>query len=314
MTTSPNSGSRAVPHRLRTGDRVRFVSPASTPDRQEVERGVQLLSSWGLSVEVADHAFDTYGSYLAGRDEDRISDLNDALRDPGVRAILATTGGKGAYRVAHALDFDAASHDPKPFVGFSETTIIHLALWMHCNLAGFHGPHMGWSDYNGVSSAESLRCSLMEPAPMTINRDPGELTAKVAVGGTATGALIGGNLDMIRTSIGWACPSFDGAILFVEAVDMPIGAIDRTFTQLINSGLLNGLKGVAIGQFIRSGEEEPGKWSAVDVLYDRLAPLGVPVLGGLPIGHGPKQPTVPLGTTARIDAAAGTLTIAPGVS
>lgn len=69
----------------------------------------------------------------------------------------------------------------------------------------------------------------------------------------------------------------------------------------------------AVGQFIRSAEEKPGTWSVVDVLHDQLAPLGVPVLGGLPIGHGPYPATVPLGTVATLDTTTRTLTIEPGV-
>lgn len=124
---------------------------------------------------------------------------------------------------------------------------------------------------------------------------------------------MGGNLHTIGRSVGWACPSFDGAILLIEDVDKHIGALDRTLTQLLESGCLEGLRGVAVGQFIRAAEEQPGKWSIVDLLYDRLGPLGVPVLGGLPIGHGAHPPTVPLGTTATLDTAPRTLAVEPGV-
>ena len=117
-----------------------------------------MLGSWGLVVEIARHAFDAHGHYLAGRDEDRLADLNDALRDPGVRAIVATCGGKGAYRIADGLDFAAARADPKPLVGFSETTILHLALWQRCRVGGLHGPHAAWVDaFNGEEAAASLR-------------------------------------------------------------------------------------------------------------------------------------------------------------
>src|SRR5262249_61831838 len=119
---------------------------------------------------------------------------------------------------------------------------------------------------------------------------------------------------MIGRSVGWACPSFAGAILLIEAVDMFIGQIDSTLTQLKRSGCLDGLRGVAIGQFIRSAEPKPGKWSAIDVLYDQLQELGVPVLGGLPIGHGPDALTVPIGTLATLDTKARALTIEPGVT
>jgi muramoyltetrapeptide carboxypeptidase len=78
--------------------------------------------------------------------------------------------------------------------------------------------------------------------------------------------------------------------------------------------VLDGLCGVAIGQFIRCAEPKPGKWSIVDVLRDRLVPLGIPILGGLPIGHGPDPHTVPLGAAATLDAAAGTLTVQTGAA
>jgi muramoyltetrapeptide carboxypeptidase len=313
---SVNANQCAVlkPPKLKAGDRVKFVSPASTPTRAGVKRGAEILATWGLRVEIGSHVFDTSGHYLAGRDEDRLSDINEALRDPGIRAIFATAGGKGAYRIADGLDFDAARADPKPLIGFSEITILHLTLWDRCRLVGLHGPHVGWNDeHYGDVAAEHLRRALMEPAPITLHQDTRELTAKVLIDGTATGTLLGGNLEMIGTAIGWACPSFAGAILLIEDVDKHIGGIDRTITQLLKSGRLNGVKGVAVGQFIRSAEEKPGKWSVIDLLKDQLAPLSVPVLGGLPIGHGPDPVTVPIGTLATLDTTTRTLTIEPGV-
>ena len=234
------NGAALLPPRLRTGDRVRLVSPASPPEREHLARGAGILSGWGLNVEVGRHAFDSFGHYLAGRDEDRLADLNDALRDPGVRAILSTRGGKGAYRIASGLDFAAARRDPKPLVGFSEVTYLHLALWRRCRLVGFHGPLPGGSRRHGDEAAEALRQALMKPVPVTFHPDPDELTAKVLVDGRATGFLMGGNLDTIGRSVGWACPSFDGAILLIEDVDKHIGAMDRTLTQLLESGSLDG--------------------------------------------------------------------------
>jgi muramoyltetrapeptide carboxypeptidase len=83
---------------------VRIVSPASPPSRDGVARGVELLTSWGLRAELGEHVFDQWG-YMAGTDEDRTADLNAAFRDPGVRAIIATGGGKGAYRIVDDLDY-----------------------------------------------------------------------------------------------------------------------------------------------------------------------------------------------------------------
>src|SRR5689334_936601 len=100
--------------RLRPGDRVRLLSPASLPDPDKLAAGIRLLESWKLRPEIGRHALDRHGHFLAGTDDNRLADWNDALRDPGVRAIFTTRGGKGSYRIAHALDFAAARRDPKP--------------------------------------------------------------------------------------------------------------------------------------------------------------------------------------------------------
>ena len=128
-------------------------------------------------------------------------------------------------------------------------------------------------DHLQCYAAERLRRALMEPEQVIIHRDPREITAKVMIEGTASGILMGGNLNVIGRGVGWACPSFAGSILLIEAIDTYIGQIDATLTQLRRAGCLDGLKGVAVGQFIRSAEPKPGKWSVIDVLYGQLGEL-----------------------------------------
>ena len=115
------------PPHLKSEDKVRFISPAGTPDREEVQRRARIIKAWGLKVDFGEHAFKTL-SYLAGTDEERLSDLNSALRDPEVRGVFTTRGGKGSYRIADGIDFDAARQDPKFLIGFSDITILHLSL------------------------------------------------------------------------------------------------------------------------------------------------------------------------------------------
>ncbi len=131
-----------VPPKLRIGDKIRFVSPASTPDEREVLARAKILEDWGIKVDSGQHAFNKNG-YLAGTDDERLADFNDALRDPEVRAIFATRGGKGSYRIADRLDFEAVKRDPKYLVGFSDITVLHLSLYRQCRLVGLHGALMG---------------------------------------------------------------------------------------------------------------------------------------------------------------------------
>lgn len=176
-----------------------------------------------------------------------------------------------------------------------------------------HGPFAAWDDYYGPVAAESMHRALMSPNALTLRRRPGDLSAQVMVQGRAESILLGGSLSSIAMTVGWCCPSFDGAILLIEGWDAHAGAIDRALTQIRRSGVLEGVVGVAVGEFVHSPGHRAGKWSCIDLLYDHLGGLGVPVLGGLPIGHGPSPPTVALGTRAVLDTEASTLVVDPGV-
>lgn len=305
-----------LPPKLNVGDRVRLVSPASTPTHEGVERCMEIMQSWGLRPELGKHAFEEYG-YLAGKDADRLADLNEAIRDPGIRAIIATRGGKGAYRIAGDLDFAAMRRNPKLYVGFSENTIIELALWKHCLTTSIHGGIVSWNvQTQATDTVEELRSMLMTTNPVVLHARASEPTAALSTAGTASGFLMGGNQDMIATAAGWALPSLSGAILLLEDVDKRLGFIDRQLTMLQNAGYLAGVRGVAVGRYYLCGPDQTtqGNWSAIDVLQDRLQRLGVPILGGLALGHGENTQAVPLGTPAVIDVKAGTLTVEAAVS
>ncbi|MGW4369463.1 S66 peptidase family protein [Nocardia takedensis] len=292
--------------RLRPGDRVRLVSPASYPDDPHtIEDLTRLLSGWGLRVEVGAHALARYG-YMAGRDEDRLADLDAAYRDPDVRAVLTTRGGAGAYRLLDGLDYAALRADPKPLLGFSDITYLHLAIWRHCRVPGIHGCLVG--DH----AVETTRRLLMSSEPAVLHRNPDLQSVGAEVPGRAEGVLMGGSLQALAGMVGAGLPDLDGAILLIEAErQVGIGQIDRRLTQLGASGALDGVRGVALGRFPGFEDYTDRGWNLVNVLRDRLSPLGVPVLGGLELGHGPDPRSVALGVTAELDTVRGTLTLAP---
>ena len=301
----------SLPERLKVGDKVRFLSPASTPDRDGIMVRKAILESWGLRVDFGTHAFDQVG-YLAGTDEQRLSDFNAALHDPDVRAIVATRGGKGSYRIADRIDFGALMRDPKIIVGFSDITAIELSIYHHCGAASIHGNLFGGAkEVIAEQTRLSLKSCLMSDNETVVKARETEPTAKLTTDGQATGPVIGGNLQMISTLAGWGLPSFAGAILLLEDVEKFPGQIDRMLVQLIKSGIFDGLAGIAIGQFAYC--RDTGAMNVIDVLRDHLAPLGIPILGGLPLGHGDAPVAVPHGTMARLDADSGILAVTPAV-
>lgn len=292
---------------LRPGDLVRLLSPASYPDEGWFLASTSILTDWGLTVDAGKHALDKRG-YMAGHDRDRLEDLNAAYHDPEVRAIVTTRGGAGAYRILDGLDSDAVRRDPKPLVGFSDITYLHLALWQQARMPGVHGC------IAGPRAASSVRQLLMTDRPSVLHRDDRTHTAALSTSGQATGFLMGGNLMAVTTLVGAGLPDLDGAILLIESERPPglgLGFIDRQLTQLLRSGALQGVRAIALGRFPGYEDFSDRGWTLLDVLADRVAGLGIPVLGGLELGHGSDPLATLLGTRARLDADAGTLVVQP---
>jgi muramoyltetrapeptide carboxypeptidase len=294
-----------TPPPLQAGDKVRFVSPASSPDKDLVLQQTRILEAWGLKVDFGEYTFKRGPtSWLAGTDEERLADLNSAFSDPEVRAVFATRGGKGSYRIADGIDFDVVHRDPKFLIGFSDISILHLSLWRHCRVIGVHGGLYNAVGPIGGENEEALRHVLMTTEPIIIRAREDEPTSTLTTTGTATGRLIGGNLEMIATAAGWALPRLDGAILLLEAIGKWQGAIDRPLTMLRKAGHFDGIAGIAIGQFTNFD------FDIVELLRDHLNYLNMPILGGLPLGHGAEPLSVPIGAIAKLDTFSRKLTIA----
>jgi muramoyltetrapeptide carboxypeptidase len=278
------------------------VSPSSWPDsRADLDPLLNTLESWGLRPELSAHVVDRRG-YMAGTDTDRLTDLNQALRDPGVRAVIASSGGCGSLRLLREVDRDALERDPKPLVGYSDITALHQ-LWRRSGVPVVHGAVDG-------AHREAVRGQLMDAAPTVVRSEPSAITDALSTTGRARGDLVGGNLEMLARSVGVVDVSWWGCILMVEANKAAgLGMVDRALTQLRLSGALDDITGVAVGSFDQFAGYQDREWTIVDTLHDLLDDLGVPILGGLPLGHVPDPVPVPLGVPAVLDADAGQLTV-----
>ncbi len=302
------------PPRLRPGDTVGLAAPANPwSNRSELLRGVKALEDWGLHVKPGAHVNDRHG-YMAGQDEDRAADLNAMWRDPEVRAIFCLQGGYGSPRIVPLLDREAIAANPKAVMGYSDITALHLAVAAWGDVISFYSN--GALGVGAVEvtdfSKQSLHRALFGDEPYgRIGPNPDDAWVTTIHGGTATGRLIGGCFGLVEGTIGtdWEIDT-RGKILFLESTDDDeVYSMDDGLTHLRNAGKLEGVAGIVIGDM-------PGKHSGVtqelsleDVLEELLVPLGVPVIAGLPIGHGKHHATVPIGALATLDGDAGTLVV-----
>jgi muramoyltetrapeptide carboxypeptidase len=247
--------------------------------------------------------------YLAGTDDARAADFNDAARDPQIRGIFALRGGYGTMRILDRIDYDALRADPKVVLGYSDLTALLNAVTQRTGLITFHGPVAALSDFT-ANEVLWLRAALMNAAPLGTLHVP---NARALAGGVAHGRLAGGNLTLITALIGTPHQiDVSGAILVIEEVDEAPYRVDRMLTQLRLSGALSRAAGIIAGGWTNCDVSEDHRYAGLrlaDVLVDRLSDVGVPVLSDLPIGHIDEQWTLPLGAQATLDADARTLTI-----
>jgi muramoyltetrapeptide carboxypeptidase len=285
-------------------------------NRSDTLRGIEWWERRGFRVKLADGAWDR-DDYVAGDAKTRANDITAMFADAAVDVVQCLTGGYGAAHTLASLDYDVIRANPKPFVGYSDITALHLAIRAETGLATFYGPNLmsmgdparpGWDK-------DLLVRTLQGDATGILPADPDDPYVRPVAGGRVTAPLVGGCLWLLQHSIGtpWELDA-EGCILFFEEVDSPPYVVDGMLWHLHQAGLLRGVVGVVVGEMEKCDwredrPETPRTKSLEDVLEERLGPLGVPVLYRLPLGHGTHLATLPLGVEATLDADARTLTI-----
>jgi muramoyltetrapeptide carboxypeptidase len=295
---------------LRPGSRVALVAPAGPLAPGALERAVDRVRRLGWEPIVGANAGKRRG-YLAGSDEERLADLHTALHARENDAIWCLRGGYGTMRILPRIDFTPLRERPRPLIGFSDNTALHLALRQQ-RVVSFHGPHPAAPDLRAFSLEGILRV-VAQTAPAGLLPFPGggHARAETLVPGTATGPLVGGNLSLLAATTGTPYQMEpEGAILFLEEVGEPAYRVDRLLSQLLLAGLLDRVAGIAVGAFSECPDDPADRLpDPAAVVLDRLTGLDVPVAFGFPFGHIEESWTLPLGVSARLDASAGTLEI-----
>ena len=268
-----------------------IIAPASPVSQSEISEGLKLLESFPLKIKLGEHLFD-HLNYLAGHDHDRVSDLHQMFSDPEVNAIFCARGGYGSARLLNRIDFDLIQKNPKIIVGFSDLTALLIALYKQSGLITIHGPSL--SDLPKNKNWPNLsRLITTSYRPQILLKQGGIINK-----GKARGILLGGNLSTLCSLMDTSfLPSLEGVILFLEEKGESPYRLDRMITQLLLSGRLNLLSALIIGQIVDCGEKD----IINSLLQERLGSLSIPVVTGLPVGHGDENLSLPLGLPAILD-------------
>jgi muramoyltetrapeptide carboxypeptidase len=298
-----------LPPLFSVGDTLGLVAPASPPEKPEIiEEVFERFGALGFKIKPGKYLRQRDG-YLAGCDEERASDINAFFADPTVKGIFALRGGYGSCRLLTLLDYDTIRSNPKPLIGYSDITAMHLAILVKTGLVTFHG-----SNASSAFQPENIafcRQRLMgeDASPILFSRErPNPVSIQTVVAGRVAGQLMGGNMTCLLRLIGTPFqPDFRNVILFLEDTGEKAYRVDGMFTQLRLAGVLDQIGGLVLGQFDHSEASEEERIAAC--LKREAERIGVPCVSGSPIGHFAGQIIVPQGVTAELDASGGKLTM-----
>ena len=283
------------------GEVVAVAAPASHVNRPPWEAGMNILRDWGFRVRCGPEVFQPR-AYGVATDRLMARRFEELWLDPEVKAVLAVRGGYGCLKLLPHLNLAALAAAPKRLVGFSDLTNLLWDLHRRLKLVTFHGPNLAQLPDLTPAARENFHTWLTAPGPQAITYE--NLT--VLHPGAAAGPLAGGNLTTLCHLVGTPyAPQMRGYLLFLEDHNEALYRLDRMLHHLILAGVLDGVKGVVLGGFTHCGSQD----GLLEVLTTALAPLNVPVLMGLPVGHQPDNHTLPLGAWAALDAAAASLTL-----
>jgi len=282
------------PVRLKKGDAVGIVAPASHFDPETFHRGIAIFESMGFVPVFDRHLFEKDGSF-AGTDSHRAAQVNRFFSDPKIKAVFCARGGFGAMRILSLLDFDSIQKNPKSLIGFSDITALHAAIATRCNLVTFHGPTVTTLS-KATEKARNSFYSVIASDHVPIIKPKNGLTLQ---SGSAEGPVAGGNLTTLCHLVGTPFqPNLDGCIVFFEDIGEAEYRIDRMLTQMKLAGCFNGVTGVALGNFRRCGIRE-----TIDkIFFETFKEYGIPILAGFTVGHQRSNLTIPFGIAATLDA------------
>ena len=294
---------------LRQGSRFAVIAPASPGKSDRVAAGLRELERLGFSATPQENL--PPDGYFASSANARHNEFLNALADPASNAVIATRGGYGSvYLLEQGLP---KSLPLKPLVGFSDLTTLQIYLWQKHRWTGFYGPMLAagldrGSGAPGGYDEQSFRSALTK----TSGTSAIPLQGEVLQPGSAEGIVLGGAMTLLEATIGtpWELDT-DGAILILEDRAMKPYQIDRVLMHLKHAGKLSKIRGLVLGDFPDCEPPVAGSPSVRDICARILAPIGIPIVYGAPIGHtGRAILTIPLGVRARLNAeGSGTLEI-----
>lgn len=290
------------PPYLKAGDTVAIVSTARKVSKFEVKPAIDLLKSWGLEVQTGKNLYKEQNQF-AGSDEDRAGDLQRALNNKNVQAVLFARGGYGTVRIIDQIDWKKFVKQPKWLIGYSDITVIHSHVHKNCAIQTMHAPMSLNIAKLSAPCLQVMKETLFGKQLRYSSSKQLPHLEKLNRKGKAKGQLVGGNLSLLYSLAGTASDiDTTGKILFLEDLDEYLYHIDRMMINLKRTGKLKDLAGLIIGGMTEMKDNQiPFGKSAEEIIHDTVKEYNYPVVYGFPAGHIPNNYPLIMGKEATLN-------------
>jgi muramoyltetrapeptide carboxypeptidase len=282
---------------------VALFAPSSPPESEKLAAGLKIIEEKAPWLKIINDIFPDQTEdmlllpYLAGEDQLQAGRLASLLLDTSTDIVWCLRGGYGSLRWLSMVPWDQIGYKAPVLIGFSDVSLLHSALVQKGHLS-IHGPLISTLSNTTEPARKALwTCLNQGKFPC--------LSGNTLSTGKAKGTLIGGNLTCITHLIGTAYePGWDGAILLIEDHNEALYRLDRMLTQLLLTGRLSRLAGIAVGHLLGDGKPER---LLQTLLQDRLGSLGIPIIADLTVGHMPDNYPLLIGGCYELDGDKGLL-------
>lgn len=288
----------AEPEFLKPGDKIALISPSYHTPMENVDTASMILRDWGFEPVVGANVGKVYLGHYAGTPKERLGDLEWALKDPSIKAILCNRGGYGTIGLVNMLPEELIRNNPKWLIGFSDITTLHC-MFTRAGVMSIHGT---MCSLMAKSKGADLTSTLVRDI-LTGSLPEYELPAdSLNIPGHATGTLVGGNLCTFSPVLGTDADATMGQdiILFIEEVEENMSHIDRLINTLLLNGVFDRCKGVILGDFTDC-EANLDFVSVEEMICSYLKDYGIPVLCNFPAGHGDVNLPMLMGAQVTLD-------------
>jgi len=265
---------------LKKGDKIAIVSPAKAIEKEYVDFAVGFFEQQGYEVVVGKNCLNQY-HYFAGTDEQRLSDFQEALDNPEIKAIICARGGYGCVRIVDEIQWASLLNQPKWIVGFSDVTVFHQRI----NILGLPSIH-GTMPLNFKENSNEALMTLLQHLEgnhqsISIPSHP------MNIQGTAEGILIGGNLSILYSLLGTDDEvNFEDTILFIEDLAEQLYHLDRMLFAFKKAGILGKIKGLIVGGMTDMKDTAiPFGKSLEEIIIEHIKPYNIPLVFNFPAGH-----------------------------